>query len=202
MRWRALVRDRDAEAIRIAPTLDLKSVAFWDSQAPAVASRMSTAPTDPVVRRLRRSVGPRTAVLDVGAGTGRVALSLAARAREVTAVDPSPAMLAHLEREAWCRGLGNVRCVVGHWEDVQVRPAERELLLPDTHAVREELRRVLGSWLVRGRRGLHPPGIGRAVAMLRWRPAQPRCAPAPATTAPSRASGAARAWRQAAEVPR
>jgi hypothetical protein len=49
----------------------------------------------------------------------------------------------------------------------------RELLLPDTDAVRGELRRVLGSWLIRGRRGLHPPGIGRAVAMLRWKPHPP-----------------------------
>jgi SAM-dependent methyltransferase len=44
-------------------------------------------------------------VLDVGAGTGRVTLDLAAHGHEVVALDIEPALLAELERRAQERGL-------------------------------------------------------------------------------------------------
>ncbi len=44
-------------------------------------------------------------VLDLGAGSGRVALHLAARGHEVVAVDSEPALLAAMERRASGRGL-------------------------------------------------------------------------------------------------
>ncbi len=58
-------------------------------------------------------VGPATRVLDVAAGPGTLALLAAARAREVTAVDFSPEMIARLRNEASARSLRNVRVLAG-----------------------------------------------------------------------------------------
>jgi SAM-dependent methyltransferase len=55
-----------------------------------------------------RAGGP---VLDLGAGTGRVALDLAARGHEVTAVDREPELLDELAERAAARGL-EVTCLV------------------------------------------------------------------------------------------
>jgi SAM-dependent methyltransferase len=51
-------------------------------------------------------------LLDIGCGTGRVALALAARGRDVTALDSEPALVAALSARARERGL-RVRSEVG-----------------------------------------------------------------------------------------
>jgi SAM-dependent methyltransferase len=51
------------------------------------------------------------AILDLGAGTGRVALDLAGSAHEVTAVDSDPPLLDALAARAAARGL-RIECVV------------------------------------------------------------------------------------------
>ncbi|MBM3650681.1 MAG: methyltransferase domain-containing protein [Alphaproteobacteria bacterium] len=50
-------------------------------------------------------------ILDIGAGTGRLALPLAERRFHVTAADPSPAMLAVLRRKAEQLGISGI-CTV------------------------------------------------------------------------------------------
>jgi SAM-dependent methyltransferase len=122
-RWRALVRARRAETERLlgAP-LD---ASFWDARARRFAAQRLAAPDkDPLLARIRRATRKDGTVLDVGSGPGRFALALAPRVGEVVAVDPSPAMLAILRREARRRGLGNVRCVNTRWEDAEVEPAD------------------------------------------------------------------------------
>lgn len=52
-------------------------------------------------------------VLDVGAGSGRLTLPCAARARRVIALDPSPGMRRLLADKVARRGLGNVTVVDG-----------------------------------------------------------------------------------------
>jgi SAM-dependent methyltransferase len=125
-RWRKLVRARMAEMERLEPGRGVTGAAFWDSRARRFAARMSLehAATDPFLRRVRRAVGRRSTVLDVGAGPGRFALTLAPHVAEVTAVDASPAMLRLLRRQARSRGIVNVRCVEGRWEEVDVPPAD------------------------------------------------------------------------------
>ena len=115
-----------AEMERLDPGRGVTGAAYWDSRARRFAARMSleAAATDPFLRRVRRTVGRRTTVLDVGAGPGRFALTLAPHVAEVTAVDPSSAMLALLRRQARTRGITNVRCVEGRWEDVEVPAAD------------------------------------------------------------------------------
>lgn len=57
-------------------------------------------------------------VLDAGAGTGRVTLPLARRARTVYALDPAPPMLRLLERKLTAVGLRNVDLLRGTFRRV------------------------------------------------------------------------------------
>ena len=124
-RWRKLVKARLAEMERLQPGRGAVGAAFWDSRAKRFASRMSvsTATADPFYKRLRQATGRRTTVIDVGSGPGRFTLSLAPHVASVTAVDPSRGMLDICQRQARKRGLANVTCVHGRWEEVDVAPA-------------------------------------------------------------------------------
>jgi SAM-dependent methyltransferase len=82
-----------------------------------------------------REAGP---LLDVGAGTGRVARDLAAHGHAVTALDVDPELLAALD----ARAGGAVRCVVADAQDFDlgerfgliVAPMQTVQLLPDRAA--------------------------------------------------------------------
>jgi ubiquinone/menaquinone biosynthesis C-methylase UbiE len=56
-------------------------------------------------------LGPDSAIVDLGAGTGQFALAAARRFGHVIAVDVSPAMVAGLRRRAQRAGLINLDCV-------------------------------------------------------------------------------------------
>lgn len=117
-RWRRLVRTKFAEMERLSPEADRIGPTFWDTRAERYAQRVAgTAERDPFVRRARRHIGRRTVVLDVGAGTGRITVALAPRAREVVAIDPSAGMLEVLARDAERAGLTNVRTLQAPWEE-------------------------------------------------------------------------------------
>lgn len=66
-------------------------------------------------------------VLDIGAGTGAWTALLARRACRVTAVDPSPAMIAIMQENLAAQGLANVNIVQGAWPDVAVEPHDFSL---------------------------------------------------------------------------
>jgi len=70
--------------------------------------------------------GCRT-VLDVGAGSGALSLPLAKVMDQVTALDPSPAMLKELRRLMEEEGLSNIICIEGRWGEATVEP--HDLLL-------------------------------------------------------------------------
>ena len=57
-------------------------------------------------------------VLDVGAGTGRLAIPMARLAKSVTALDQSAGMLACLQENMQAEGLENIRCIQKSWQDV------------------------------------------------------------------------------------
>jgi len=59
----------------------------------------------PLLARLAELAGPRGRVIDLGAGTGDLALPLAARGMSATAVEPARAMLDVLERRAREKGI-------------------------------------------------------------------------------------------------
>jgi len=59
-------------------------------------------------------------VLDVGAGTGRLAIPIAKRVKSVTAIDQSKGMLACLQENMEKEGITNVVCINKRWEDVEL----------------------------------------------------------------------------------
>ena len=78
---------------------------------------------------LWRELAGRGPVLDVGAGTGRVALDLAARGLSVTALDLEAELLAELERRAAAMGLA-VETVAGDAAGFDLRRRFAAILLP------------------------------------------------------------------------
>ncbi|MBW3648134.1 MAG: class I SAM-dependent methyltransferase, partial [Actinobacteria bacterium] len=117
-RWQRLVRKRLDAAALLSPDRDGIPPAFWDDRAERYARRVAdTVAHDPLLPWIRPYVDADTVLLDVGAGTGRFSLALAAAAREVVALDPSEGMLRILTEQARAQGASNVRTVLGRLED-------------------------------------------------------------------------------------
>lgn len=116
--WRALLTaDRDA---RLDPAVDR---AFWEQYAPHYDARSAPPGSyDRVLEALCALVQPDDTVLDIGAGTGRFAVPLARRVRQVTALDHAPAMLQILSAKLRAQGLTNVVCQLAEWEQARVAP--------------------------------------------------------------------------------
>jgi len=125
-RWRQLVTDRIAEMERLSPAAGSVSGTFWDGRAELYAAsvKLANIDRDPFLRRLRRVTHASSTAIDVGAGTGRFSLALAAGISHVTAVDPSTAMLAILQRDARQQGATNVTTVLGSWEQARAAQAD------------------------------------------------------------------------------
>jgi precorrin-6B methylase 2 len=67
---------------------------------------------------------PGSSALDIGAGTGRWATFLAARAAIVTAIDSSPAMLRVMRDRISRAGARNIEIVEGTWPEIAVADAD------------------------------------------------------------------------------
>jgi ubiquinone/menaquinone biosynthesis C-methylase UbiE len=63
-------------------------------------------------------IDPSLSVLDIGAGPGTLALPLSRRARQVTAVEPSLAMVQRHKRHIAEEGISNIRILPKRWEDL------------------------------------------------------------------------------------
>lgn len=125
-RWRRLVTGRLDEMARLSPESGSVSGPFWDSRAERYGARLRVPDParEPFLRRLLRVTGAASSVIDAGAGTGRFALALAPSVAHVTAVEPAPAMLAVLERNAAQLGVANLTTVRATWEEAAVEPAD------------------------------------------------------------------------------
>lgn len=124
-RWRRLVRRRLEEMERLEPGRGAVGGAYWDARRARRFAAMGPAPaSDPFVTRVRRASRRGDTLLDVGAGSGRFALPLAARVSALVAVDPSAAMLAQLRRAARAAGVDNITTVQAPWPDAGVEEAD------------------------------------------------------------------------------
>lgn len=68
-------------------------------------------PTEDLAVFRAHGLAETSALVDLGAGTGRLALTAARQFRRVVAVDVSPAMLSVLRKQAADAGLSNLDCV-------------------------------------------------------------------------------------------
>jgi SAM-dependent methyltransferase len=63
---------------------------------------------------------PNSRVLDIGAGPGTLAIPLSKSVSQVTAVEPSPGMMAVLEENISHEKTSNIACIRKRWEEVDV----------------------------------------------------------------------------------
>lgn len=110
---------------RAAFTQDMDDPYGWDERVEAWEDVAATdafhALRDEVCARARPR--PDDRVVDLGAGTGLIALALAPSVAEVVAVDISQQMLAQLDAHAAADGIDNVRGVVA---DLRALPLDDE----------------------------------------------------------------------------
>ena len=109
--WTRLVEAREADAARV-PQSD-----YWERIAKAYHRDIGGRP-DPVLGLIEPYLAPTRTLIDVGAGTGRHSVPLAARLDWVTAVEPSLAMREHIPP------LPNLTVIASSWDDAEPAPAD------------------------------------------------------------------------------
>jgi len=99
---------------------DRDPAAIWDKRA-AAYQRVTRDEHEATERDLGfLDLRPDDTVLDMGAGTGRLAVPIAGRTAHVTALDPSGGMLGILRERMEREGQSNYSCVQMRWEDVEI----------------------------------------------------------------------------------
>jgi SAM-dependent methyltransferase len=99
---------------------DQDPASIWDKRA-AAYHRVTRDEHEATERDLRFiGLRPEDTVLDMGAGTGRLAVPIARRVARVTALDPSGGMLGILRERMEKGGLTNYSCLQMRWEDVVI----------------------------------------------------------------------------------
>ena len=97
---------------------NLDSGKFWNGFDLWDAYEPHTRYPGELIRPILKCIRAQTTVLDVGAGTGALALPVAAAARRVTALDVSSAQCQRLRRKAENLGINNLAVVESPWENV------------------------------------------------------------------------------------
>jgi precorrin-6B methylase 2 len=119
--WRELVEahDRGREAAGHGTEED-----FWRVKARDFDDAIKRRWTRPDSLRefLASRLDAGCTVLDIGAGTGAWAAQMARRARKVTAVEPSSAMIQVLRERLDAESIRRVEIVQGRWPEVEVAP--------------------------------------------------------------------------------
>ncbi len=141
-------KDWNAEWMRLSDRREaVHDAAFWDRRARDFRGGDEASPyVAGFIEHLR--LRPGESVLDVGCGSGALALPLARAGHDVVAVDFSAGMLDVLRRRASADGLRNVKTIHAGWEDdwraagvgaADVVIASRSLDVRDLRAALEKL---------------------------------------------------------------
>jgi len=93
-----------------------RNVRFWDNRASSFAK---AATETEYANSFLSIMNPRSywTVLDMGCGSGTLAIPLSKRVSSVTAVDFSSKMLSSVLTRCEAEGIGNVKIIHGSWED-------------------------------------------------------------------------------------
>jgi SAM-dependent methyltransferase len=94
--------------------------AAWDRRAAAYDQYIHEEGEEAREEMELMDLRPGDTVLDMGAGTGRLAVPMAKLVSQVTALDVSEGMLSYLRKNMADAGLSNYSCIRMRWEDVQV----------------------------------------------------------------------------------
>lgn len=99
-----------------------EGVDFWNRQAGQLDDRLAVYRDEGYVGALlcRMEVWRGCTVLDVGCGTGALAIPLARKVKSVTALDWSPAMLQVLQQKAAAAGVDNIVPMARDWLEVRI----------------------------------------------------------------------------------
>ena len=99
---------------------DRHPAAIWDKRA-AAYQQVTRDEHEATERDLGfLDLRPEDTVLDMGAGTGRLAVPIAGRVAHVTALDPSGGMLSILRERMEQEGRSNYSYVQMRWEEVEI----------------------------------------------------------------------------------
>lgn len=93
-----------------------KEGSFWSGVAPSYDSWVAEAYEDQYAKfrhRLRDAVGPEDRVLEIGTGTGNIALHVAPHVASIVGLDISPEMVELAKQKCSQMGLRNVQFQVG-----------------------------------------------------------------------------------------
>jgi len=101
-------------------TLDEPAGSFWDKRAKRFNDSMMQNRERAEKQIAKIALNPEYTVLDVGAGTGRLAIPIAKQAKSVTAIDPSKGMLACLQENMEKESVKNITCINKRWEDIEL----------------------------------------------------------------------------------
>jgi SAM-dependent methyltransferase len=111
--WRQMLQDTGR--------IEFCSPSYWDKQA-ASMNKNTEQLADLTKKQLERLLNlSDCTVLEVGAGTGRITVPLAKRAKHVTALEPSPNMMALLKANVQKANLNNVEYVKGSIGDLDAK---------------------------------------------------------------------------------
>jgi SAM-dependent methyltransferase len=66
-------------------------------------------------------ITPQSRVLDIGAGPGTLAIPLALRVKEITAIEPGKGMVDLLNENMKKEGITNITCIEKRWEDIDIK---------------------------------------------------------------------------------
>jgi SAM-dependent methyltransferase len=97
-----------------------EAAAFWDKRSESYEKNMNKSSyTDELLKRM--TLQPEYSVLDVGGGTGLLAIPMAKKVCKVTVLDISNGMLNILKDKAGSSGINNISIVNKNWYEIDVK---------------------------------------------------------------------------------